>query len=191
MKRHILLAGLFSTLALSAADAAPYVGANIEVSSVDLNDSASALYPQSVNGFDIHVGDHFGNFAVEIGYEAIGNKLTEINNDLHIDKLTADGISYIPVLGILNILLTGGISETNYGDSTYNFTQVSTTDLKSHRIATTNFNGDEFDWRAGAGFSFLFSNDYDLHIIARYEPISMGDRADYALSIYSGVNIYF
>ena len=188
MKKHFLLAGLLAALPVSAAQAALYAGADFGANSIDLKDNAPNLYPEGALGLGVHIGEHFNSWAVELGYSTNRNNYQQ--TDLRINRLTGDGILYLPVGGFLNLLATAGMSESNFGASTYTrkpYTQDGI--IKSTRVATTLLNGDAFDWRAGTGLSFSFANGYEFHVIGRYEPLTMKGLANYALSLDTGINI--
>ena len=104
--------------------------------------------------------------------------------------LTGDGIGYVPLGGFLNLLLTAGLSQTNFGASNFiekGYTQNGT--AKTTRIATTLLSGSELDWRAGGGLSFALGEGYELHVVGRYEPLTLRGLSSYALSVDTGFNI--
>jgi hypothetical protein len=187
---------LFSAVALLAsvacANAAPYVGLEGNETAITLKSSDNEFFPQSTGGWGIHVGDRFGRFAGELGYStsvATGN--ANIDN-LHLTRMTLDGIVYVPIFGGFNFLLTGGGAETNYGISTYaRSTYLSTTydTYKTTSADATIVHGNEFDWRAGGGFSFGFDT-FEVRLLAHYQPLSMANQADNTVGLELGVNIY-
>ncbi|MGZ5921565.1 MAG: hypothetical protein ACXWLT_07340 [Rhizomicrobium sp.] len=188
MKAHILLAMALSLLPLSAAQAAIYAGADLAVDSTDLKNSASDLYPESTIGPDVHLGYHANSWAVELGYGTTHKAFQE--TELRFNRLTGDGLVYVPLGGFLNFLVTAGMSETNFGASTFQHKSYQQAGIdKTTRVATTVLNGDELDWRAGTGLSFSFGGGYEFHVIGRYEPLTMKGLSNYALSMDTGFNI--
>ena len=190
MQKHLLMAALFVVLPLSTAQAAFYGGLDFDADSVTFNSSAPNQLPDGQLGLGAHVGYHFDNLAAELGYGT--TRSSYFQEDLRFNRLTLDGIYYIPIGGFLNLLVTGGGSQTNYGASSYiQKSYMEQAIVKTTRVPTTVLSGDEFDWRAGAGFSFQFSHGYELHVIGRYEPLTMNGIADNALSVGVGFNIEF
>mgnify|MGYP001548770133 CR=1 FL=1 len=188
MKAYFLLAMAFSLLPLSAAQAAIYAGADLAVDSTDLKNSASDLYPESTIGPDVHLGYHENSWAVELGYGTTHKAFQE--TELRFNRLTGDGLVYVPLGGFLNFLVTAGMSETNFGASTFQHKSYQQAGIdKTTRVATTVLNGDELDWRAGTGLSFSFGGGYEFHVIGRYEPLTMKGLSNYALSMDTGFNI--
>jgi len=188
MIRSLLLAVLIALLPASAANAAVYAGLDLSADSISFNSSAPSLFPESLIGPQIHAGYHLGDFGVELGYGT--TRKSELDTDLRFNRLTADGLYYLPVGGILNLVLTGGVTENNYGASTFlqkSYTQNG--DVKNTRVGVTILSGNEFDWRAGGGLSFSFAGGYELHVIGRYEPLTMGHLASNVLSLETGFNI--
>ena len=189
-------AALFSVFALLAsatcACAAPYFGIQGNETAITLKSTDSSLFPQSTGGWGIYLGDRIGRFAGEVGYStsvATGN--ANIDN-LHLTRLTADGIVYVPIFGGFNFLVTGGGAETNYGISTY-ARKTYLTDVNTYKTTSadaTVLSGDEFDWRAGGGFSFGFDT-FEVRLLAHYQPLSMAKQADNTVGLDLGVNIYF
>src|ERR1700755_2419256 len=168
MTRFLLPAILIALLPASAADAAIYAGLDLSIDSVSFKDSAPSLFPESLIGPQIHAGYHLDSFAVELGYGT--TRKSEQDTDLRFDRLTADGLYYVPVGGFLNLVLTGGVTQDNYGASTFtkkSYTQDGT--VKDTRIGSTILNGNELNWRAGGGLSFSFAGGYEFHVIGRYE----------------------
>ncbi len=193
MKKILPAAVLAAILAPTAASAALYAGADFVANSLDMRDALLVDIPQSALGVNIHVGDRFGkHFAVELGYEAASENLTAYDNDIHVNKLTGDGIFYIPVLGTLNYLLTAGVSEVNYGDGSYRTINTIDPDGDTHSYRNTklNFGGDELDWRAGMGFAFVFADSFEFRVLGRYQPLSMGGRASNVITFATGLNFF-
>jgi hypothetical protein len=190
MTRHflpVLLALSFAAIPMSA-EAAIYAGVDLGADSIDMKTSAPNIYPQDVIGPGVHLGDNFGNWAVELGYTT--TRKSQNQNDIRFNRLTGDGLLYLPIGGFLNFLVTAGVSETNFGDSTYTDKAYKQDGIdKTTRISTTLLNGDEFNWRAGSGLSFVLADGYEFHVIGRYEPLSMKGFASYALSVSTGFNI--
>jgi opacity protein-like surface antigen len=188
MNKQTLLAALLILAPLSAAQAAVYAGADLLLDSVDMKNTAPENYSESTIGPGIHLGDRFAFGAVELGYST--TRKTFQDTDLRFNRLTGDGIGYVPLGGMLNLLVTAGLSETNFGASSFThkgYTQDNV--AKTTRVATTLLHGNEFDWRAGTGFSFAFGNGYEFHVIGRYEPLAMRGLSNYALSMDTGFNI--
>src|ERR1700722_3056007 len=190
MKTAAML-GLMLPACLSAASAAPYIGLDGNRYSLTLSNSSSELVPQSAGGEDFHVGDRFGNLAGEIGYGTSSSYSNVYSDNLHLTRLTADSIFYLPVAGGLNLLLTAGGAETNYGISTYvrNSYQVDGEYKTSSGDAPVS-GGNELDWRAGGGLSFGL-DQFELRVLLRYQPLSMQSQAQNALSLDVGLNFYF
>jgi len=192
MKRTLIAAAAALLLPSGAAEAAPYVGVNLNVNTLDVNQANTAAFPQSTIGGDFHGGYRFDNLnlAGELGYGTSRGEQTPDN--LRINMLTGDALYYVPIGGFLNIVLTAGIAEVNYGDSraTYSVVQENG-QTKSVRTGNTIFHGNEFDWRVGPGFSFALADGYEVHLITRYQPLSMGERNNYSLSLSFGMNFYF
>lgn len=188
MLKPILLASLFSLAALPA-EAAIYAGVDLGVDSTDLNQSANNLFPQSTIGPSIHIGDHFGGLALELGYGT--TRKTEQQTDQRYDRLSGDGLAYVPLGGFLDLVLTAGLSQTNYGASTYELKSFTNSRgvLREARESITLLHGDQLDWRGGGGFSFAFLNGYEFHVIGRYEPLTMKGLSNYAISLDTGFNI--
>jgi Outer membrane protein beta-barrel domain len=188
-----LIAAAAALLSMSGvAQAAPYAGIDLNASLLNLNPSDSSDYPQSTVGPQIHAGYRFdrANLAVELGYST--SRGEQDPDNLRLNMLTVDGLYYIPVGGFVSIVLTGGMADMNYGDSTAIYTVYQKDDV-SHQTRTgiTVFNGDEVDWRAGGGLSFAITDGYEVHFITRYQPVSMEGLADYSLSLNFGMNFYF
>jgi Outer membrane protein beta-barrel domain len=188
-----LIAAAAALLSMSgAAQAAPYAGIDLNASLLNLNPSDSSDYPQSTVGPQIHAGYRFdrANLAVELGYST--SRGEQDPDNLRLNMTTLDGLYYIPVGGFVSIVLTGGMADMNYGDSTAIYTVYQKDDV-SHQARTgiTVFNGDEFDWRAGGGLSFAITDGYEVHFITRYQPVKMDGLADYSLSLNFGMNFYF
>jgi len=190
MKAAILF-GVMLFAWLPGADAAPYFGLDGNRYSITLKDSDSDFFPQSAGGESLHIGERFGDLAGEIGYGT--SKYTGNGNidNLHLTRLTADGVLYLPVFGTLNVLATAGGSETNYGISSFarNVYQVNGQNRSSNADIPV-LEGDEFGWRAGAGFS-IGLDEFELRALARYQPLSMQHQAQNAISLDFGVNMDF
>ncbi|HEY2835725.1 MAG TPA: hypothetical protein VGI89_04085 [Rhizomicrobium sp.] len=188
MTRFLLSAILIALLPASAASAAVYAGFNLTADSVNFTDAAPSVLSESLIGPEIHLGYHLSDFGVELGYGT--TRKSEQDTDLRFNRLTADGLYYLPVGGFLNLVLTGGLAQDNYGASTFikkSYTQDGT--VKDTRVGTTLLSGNEFDWRAGGGLSFSFAGGYELHVIGRYEPLIMKHLASNTLSLETGFNI--
>jgi len=182
------LAFLFFTL---PATAEPYFVLGGDASVIDLKNPPPALYPQSAGGLGFDLGERFGMVAGEIGYGENNTGGSANVDAMHFDQMRADGILYIPILGTLNLLLTGGGAETNYGISA--FARNPYTDngkVKTANGDTTVIHGNEFDWRAGTGFSIAFSDDFELRAVARYQPLSMNNSADSMISFSFGITAH-
>ena len=194
MKTAVNLGGLLAVSLFAwpgAAGAQPYVGADFNRYSITLKGPDPELFPQSAGGLDLHFGERFGDVAGEIGYGTSTSYGKTVLDNLHLTRLTADGIFYLPVFGGFNLLATGGGAETNYGISSYARTAYQVDGKnKSSNADVPLSGGDEFDWRAGTGFSFGL-DDFELRVIARYQPLSMQHQAQSALSLDVGLNVYF
>ena len=192
MTRILLAAAAAFFLLPGAAEAAPYLGVDLNANLLNLNPADPSAYPQTAIGPDFHVGYRFGNLnlAGELGY---GTSRGHQDPDyFHMNQLTADGLYYVPIGGFLNLVLTAGIADMNYGDSTATFSVVQKNGVnKTVRTGNTIFQGDEFDWRAGGGISFILTDGYEVHAITRYQPVSMRGLANYSLSLDFGMNFYF
>ena len=188
MIKRLLLTGLLSLAPLPAA-AAIYAGVDLGVDSTGLDQSANSLFPQSTIGPSVHIGDHFGGFGVEMSYGS--SSRAEQQTDLRYNRLTGDGLAYVPIGGFLDLVLTAGLSQTNYGASTYQLKGFTNSQgvLRQVRQSTTLLHGDQLDWRGGGGFSFPFLNGYEFHVIGRYEPLTMKGLSNYAISLDTGFNI--
>ena len=188
MPRFLLPAILIALLPASVANAGLYAGFNLTADSVNFTDAAPSVFSESLIGPQLHAGYHLSDFGVELGYGT--TRKSEQDTDLRFNRLTADGLLYLPVGGFLNLVMTGGVAQDNYGASTFvkkSYTQNG--DVKDTRIGTTILSGNEFDWRAGGGLSFSFAGGYELHVIGRYEPLTMQHLAHNALSLETGFNI--
>lgn len=188
MTKKILLAALLVLAPFSAAEAAVYAGADLNFDSVDLKGTAPQTYPQSSIGPGIHLGDRFDFVAIELGYGTTHKEFQQTN--LRFNRLTGDGIGYVPLGGMLNLLVTAGLSETNFGASSFTekaYSQNGTT--RTTRVSATLLNGSKLDWRGGGGLSFTLGDGYELHVIGRYEPLTMRGLSNYALSVDTGFNI--
>jgi len=188
MTRFLLPAILIALLPASAAQAAVYAGLDLNMDSVNFTDAAPETFSESNIGPEFHAGYHLSDFGVELGYGT--TRKNEQNTDLRFNRLTGDGLFYVPLGSILNLVLTGGITEDNYGASTFTkkgYTQDGV--AKDTRSPIPLLHGDEFNWRAGGGFSFAFGGGYEIHVIGRYEPLSMNGLASNAMSIQTGFNI--
>jgi hypothetical protein len=179
-------------ICISQAQAAPYFGFDANNYSISLKDSASDFYPQSVGGLDLHVGDRIGALAGEIGYGTSMMHGNSYADNLRLTLVNMDGLFYLPIAGGLNLLLTAGGSETNYGISSIarNYFQDSQGRQRSNSADVPILGGNEFDWRAGAGFSFGL-DEFELRAVARYQPLSMGNVSENAFSVAVGLNMYF
>jgi hypothetical protein len=188
MKQHFLLATLFALLPLSAAQAAVYAGADLDIDSTDFKNSAPQIFPQSTIGPDVHVGYHFASWAVELGYGTTHKAFQD--TELRFNRLTGDGLMYVPLGGFLNLILTAGVSDTNSGASTFTHKAYQQDGIdKVTRVPTPLLTGDEINWRAGTGLSFSFGGGYEFHVIGRYEPLTVNGLSNYALSMSTGFNI--
>ena len=188
MNKQILLTALLILAPLSTAQATVYAGADLRLDSVDQKNTASENYPESTIGPGIHLGDRFTFGAVELGYSTTHKAFQQ--TELRFNRLTGDGIGYVPLGGMLNLLVTAGLSETNFGASSYTHKGYTQDGIaKTTRVSTTLLHGNEFDWRAGAGFSLDFGHGYEFHVIGRYEPLAMRGLSNYALSMDTGFNI--
>lgn len=188
MTRFLLPAILIALLPASAAEAAIYAGADLVFDSASFKDSAPELFSEDLIGPQLHAGYHLSDFAVELGYGT--TRKAEQQTDLRFNRLTGDGLFYVPLGGFLNLLLTAGLAQDNYGASTYThlpYTQDGI--IKEARVSTTVLNGNEFNWRAGGGLSFSFAGGYEFHAIARYEPLTMNGLSDNVISLQTGFNI--
>ena len=192
MNRILIAAAAALFLLPGAAQAAPYVGLDLNANLLNLNQADSSTYPQTTIGPDLHVGYRFDNLnlAGELGY---GTSRGEQDPDnLRIDMLTADALYYVPIGGFVNWIVTAGVADINYGDSTATFSVYQKNDVnRTARTGNTVFHGDEFDWRVGTGLSFILTQGYEIHFITRYQPISMHGLSDYSLSLAFGMNFYF
>jgi hypothetical protein len=190
---HNLIAASAALLLLSGgAEAAPYAGIDLNANLLNLAPAEALTYPQSTVGPDFHLGYRFDNLnlAAELGY-GTGRGEQDPDN-LRIDTLTFDGLYYVPVGGFVNIIFTGGMADMNYGDSTATYYVYQKGGInRTARVGITAFHGDEVDWRAGTGLSFLLADDYEVHFITRYQPVSMNGMANYSLSLSFGMNVYF
>jgi hypothetical protein len=188
MKRHFLAAMAFVLPPVSAAQAAIYAGLDLAVDSTDLKSSAPSVFPESTIGPEAHLGYHATGWAVELGYGTTHKAFQA--TELRFNRLTGDGLMYVPLGGFLNLIVTAGMSDTNFGASTFKDKSYQQNGIdKTTRVATTLLGGDEFNWRGGAGFSFSFGGGYEFHVIGRYEPLGMKGLANYDLSMDTGFNI--
>jgi hypothetical protein len=186
-----ILSGVFLLAIPSAAMAQFYGGLEGDRYSITLKSTASQVYPQATAGEDLHLGYRWRNFAGEAGFGTSAYTSDGNFDNMHLTRATLDGFYYLPVFGGLNILFTAGGSEINYGISTD--VRIYTTALGVTHVSNgdqTVLHGDEFDWRAGGGFSFGF-DEFELRVLGRYQPLSMGNTASNALSIDFGINVYF
>jgi hypothetical protein len=192
MNRTLIAAAAALLSLTGAANAAPYVGLDANASLLNLNSSDSSDYPQTTVGPQIHAGYRFDqlNLAGELGYST--SRGNQDPDNLRLNLLTLDGLYYVPIGGFVSFIVTGGMADMNYGDSTATYS-VYQKDGTSHqaRQGITEFNGDEIDWRAGGGLSFAITDGYEIHLITRYQPVSMKGLADYALTLNFGMNFYF
>ena len=192
MNRILIAAAAVLFLLPRAAQAAPYVGLDLNANLLNLNQADSSTYPQTTIGPDLHVGYRFDNLnlAGELGYGT--SRGSQDPDNLRIDMLTADALYYVPIGGFVNWIVTAGAADINYGDSTATFS-VYQKDEVNHTARTGNtvFHGDEFDWRVGTGLSFILTQGYEIHFITRYQPVSMHGLSDYSLSLAFGMNFYF
>lgn len=190
MKAQILL-GICLFVTPLAPHAQPYAGTDINRYSLTLNNADSELFPQSAGGIDLHLGERFGNLAGEIGYGTSTSYGKTVLDNLHLTRAVVDGFWYLPVFGGLNLLATGGGAQTNYGLSSYALNAYQQDD--KNKIANADMplsHGNEFNWRAGGGFSFGL-DEFELRVLARYQPLSMQHQAQSALSLDVGLNMYF
>ena len=193
MKNALILSGLILLSGAAPAMAQAYVGLDGSFNSLGLNGNiAPALYPQSASGVAFHVGDRLGMFAGELGYGSLVSSGSADYDAMHLDQLTADGIVYLPIMGSLEALATAGGAETNFGISEYVRTGYKGADGKSKvsNNDVTLLDGDEFDWRAGAGLAFRFDEDLDIRGVARYQPLSIKGYGQSMFSLTIGVNVY-
>jgi len=192
MNRILFAAAAVFFLLPGAAHAAPYLGLDLNANLLNLNPADPSAYPQTAIGPDFHVGYRFDNLnlAGELGYGS--SRGQQDPDNFRMNLLTADGLYYVPIGGFLNLILTAGVADMNYGDSiaTFSVFQKNGVD-KTVRTGNTVFQGDEIDWRAGGGLSFILTEGYEVHFITRYQPVSMRGLADYSLSLDVGMNFYF
>lgn len=192
MNRILLAAAAAFFLLPVAAQAAPYVGLDLNANLLNLNPADPSTYPQTTIGPNFHVGYRFDNLnlAGELGYGS--NRGRQDPDNLRMNLLTADGLYYVPIGGFLNLILTAGVADMNYGASTATYSVIQKNGLnRTVRTGNTIFQGDEFDWRGGAGLSFVLTEGYEVHLITRYQPMTMHGVADYSLSLDFGMNFYF
>ena len=192
MNRKLFAAAAAFFLLPGAAQAGPYLGFDVNANLLNLDPNDSSTYPQTGIGPDLHVGYRFDdlNLAGELGYGT--SRGHQDPDNLRMDLLTADGLYYVPIGGFLNLLVTAGVADMNYGDSTATFSVFQKNGVnKTARTGNTVFQGDEFDWRAGGGVSFILTEGYEVHAITRYQPVSMRGLANYSLSLDFGMNFYF
>ena len=186
------LATIFVAAFPLAALADPYLGFDVDASALDLAPGDPPTYAQSLLGVGAHGGYRLGNIAAELGYSTVRGEMAP--NNIRLNKLSLDGLYYVPVGGgFLNLVFTGGAVETNFGDSNFitGIYQAKDNITKSFRQGDTVFGGDELDWRAGAGLSFPFAGFYEVHVITRYQPLFISGLANYDLSLSVGMNFYF
>jgi hypothetical protein len=192
MNRILFAAAAVFFLLPGAAHAAPYLGLDLNANLLNLNPADPSAYPQTAIGPDFHVGYRFDNLnlAGELSYGS--SRGQQDPDNFRMNLLTADGLYYVPIGGFLNLILTAGVADMNYGDSiaTFSVFQKNGVD-KTVRTGNTVFQGDEIDWRAGGGLSFILTEGYEVHFITRYQPVSMHGLADYSLSLDVGMNFYF
>jgi hypothetical protein len=190
---RVLIAAAAALLLLSGrAEAAPYAGIDLNANLVNLNPADPSTYPQSTVGGAIHAGYLFDNLnlAGELGYGT--SRGQQEPDNLRSDILSLDGLYYVPVGGFVNLILTAGMADMNYGDSTATFAIYQKGGFnRTARTGITIFHGDEVDWRAGTGLSFTLADGYELHFITRYQPVTMNGLANYSLSLTFGMNFYF
>ena len=104
---------------------------------------------------------------MELGYGTTHKAFQE--TEIRYNRLTGDGLVYVPLGGFLNFLVTAGLSDTNFGASTFQHKSYQQDGIdKTTRVATTVLTGDELNWRGGAGLSFSFGGGYEFHVIGRY-----------------------
>lgn len=192
MTRLLLAAAAALFLLPGVAQAAPYVGIDLNANLLNMNSSDPSIYPQSTVGPDFHVGYRLNNLnlAGELGYStSVGHQDPD---NLRLNMLSADALYYVPIGGFLNFVLTAGAAEVNYGDSTAtSFVYIKDGETRTFRQGNTIFHGDEFDWRAGGGLSFVLTEGYEVHFLGRYQPVSMHGLSDYSLGLDLGMNFYF
>ena len=192
MNRTFLCAAAALFSLPGAAQAAPYVGIDLNANLLNLKPSDSSAFPQTTVGPDFHVGYRFNNLnlAGELGYGT--SKGRQDPDNLRLNMLTADALYYVPIGGFMNLILAGGAAEMNYGDSTATSIVFQKNGVsRTARQGNTIFHGDELDWRAGAGLSFILTEGYEVHFLTRYQPVSMHGIADYSLALNFGMNFYF
>jgi hypothetical protein len=188
--KTVSLCGLLVLLCAAPAAAAPYIGFDGNLYSISLKSSDPELYPQSAGGMDIDAGYRFGVFAAELGYGTSSSAGNYNSDPMHITRISLDGFVYIPVFSGIRFLATAGGVEQNYGFSTFSQT-VFESGGKNHTENTdiTLSHGDEFDWRAGGGFS-LGLNPFEVRLLARYQPLTMDHQSQGAISLNLGINYY-
>src|SRR6185312_11103568 len=142
----------------------------------------SDLYPESTIGPDVHLGYRSDSWAVELGYGTTHKAFQEA--EIRYNRLTGDGLVYVPLGGFLNFLVTAGLSDTNFGASTFQHKSYQQDGVdETTRVATTVLTGDELNWRGGAGLSYSFGGGYEFHVIGHYQPLTMKGLSNYALSM--------
>lgn len=192
MNRNLIAAAAALLLLSASAEASPYAGIDVDADLVNLKPSAPSAYPQSTIGPFLHVGYLFDdlNLAGELGYGT--SRGQQEPDNFRLDTLSLDGLYYVPIGGFVNLILTGGMADMNYGDSTATFSIYQKGGYnRTTRTGITQFSGDEIDWRAGTGLSFTLASGYELHFITRYQPLAMNGLSDYSLSLTFGMNFYF
>jgi hypothetical protein len=186
--KTVSLCGLLALLCASPAAATPYVGFDGNLYSISLKQSVPEFYPQSAGGVDFYLGDRFRNFAAEIGYGTSSSKGNYNSDPMHLTRISIDGLVHIPVFAGINFLLTAGGVEQNYGFSSFSQTTfVSGGKNHTRDSDITLSHGDEFDWRAGGGFSLEVS-PFEVRLLAHYQPLSMNHQSQDALSLNLGIN---
>lgn len=171
--------------AAPAAQAGPYVGADIQGTAPFYQDNLFTSEPQHFGGGDIHVGWRQGIFALEGGWY-IGQGGSG-DNRLSLSGFTVDGLVYSPVrLGGAEPFLTVGTANLLARSATIS---NSVTPDSWSRTVTPLFSEQNWDWRAGAGLEWGFTQSVRGRITARYEDFSFNGKMHGGATVSFGINV--
>lgn len=171
--------------AAPAAQAGPYVGVDIQGLAPFYRDNLFATEPQHFGGGDVHVGWRQGIFALEGGWAIAQGG--EGDNRLSLSGLTLDALVYSPVrFGTVEPFLTVGTANLLARSAT--ITRTVTPDSWSVTTAPL-FSEQNWDWRAGAGLEWGFTQALRGRLTARYEDFTFTGKMHGGVTLSFGINV--
>jgi len=182
---EICAVAILAMAAGGTAHAATYIGVDIQGTAPFYRDNLFVSEPQHFGGADIHAGWRQGIFALEGGWY-IGQGGSG-DNRLSLSGFTVDGLIYSPVrLGGAEPFLTVGTANLLARSAT--ITNTVTPDSWSRTVAPL-FSEQNWDWRAGAGLEWGFTQSVRGRLTARYEDFSFNGKMHGGATLSFGINV--